>query len=131
MRRLPSSRMVALSAGFALTIASCQAIEKEEAQSTEQLLAAAGFQIKQADTQQRMAHLETLTQRKLVPHDQNGQLRYVYADAEGCKCLYVGDEKEYDEYQKLAEQQRIADEEQEMATMSVGGPMDWEMWGPW
>jgi hypothetical protein len=131
MWKRPSSKVVAFSAGLGLVLASCQAIEKEEAQSTEQLLAAAGFQIKDADTPQRMAHLETLTQRKLVPHDQNGQVRYVYADAEGCKCLYVGDEKEYDAYQKLAAQQRTADEEQEEATMSMGGPMDWGMWGPW
>lgn len=126
-----SWRVLASSAALALTLAGCQALEQEEAKSTEQLLAAANFQIKQADTPQRMTHLETLTQRKLVPHDQDGQIRYVYADADGCKCLYVGDEADYDAYQKLAAQQRIADEEQEAATLSVGGPMDWGMWGPW
>jgi hypothetical protein len=126
-----SSRLVALSGGLALLLASCQAMQKEEAKSTEQLLAAAGFQIRQADTPARMTHLETLTQRKLVPHDQDGQMRYVYADALDCKCLYVGDEAEYDAYQKLAAQQRIADEEEEAATMNMDAGMDWGLWGPW
>jgi hypothetical protein len=104
---------------------SCQVIQKEETTLTEQLLAAAGFQMKMADTPERMAHLQTLAQRQVMPHDQNGQTRYVYADAKGCKCLYVGDESQYDEYEKLLEQQRVADQEQQAATL---GMMDWGLW---
>lgn len=116
-----------LVAGLALALMSCQVIQKEEDNLNEELLAAAGFQMKLADTPERMAHLQTLAQRQVMPHDQNGQVRYVYADATGCKCLYVGDEKQYDEYEKLLAQQRVADEEQEAATMGMG-EMDWGLW---
>lgn len=123
-------RVVALAGGLAL-LAGCQAIEEDRAESTEQLLAAAGFQVKLANTPERQSHLKSLTQLKLVPHEQDGQVRYVFADAEGCKCLYAGDEKEYDAFQKLAAQQDIATEQQEAAEMNMNSAMDWGMWGPW
>ena len=113
-----------LTGALVWALAACQAIENEEAQSTEQVLAAAGFHIKQATTPQQIANLEALTQRKMVIHDQDGQTRYVYADAEGCKCVYVGDEKNYDEFQKLSIKQEIAQD-------NLDASMDWGMWGPW
>ena len=76
-----------LTSGLVWLLASCQAVQNQEAQSTEQVLAAAGFQMKEATTPQQLANLEAMTQRKIVIHDQNGQPRYVYADAEGCKCV--------------------------------------------
>ncbi len=117
-------RAVMLSGGLMWLLASCQAIKNEEAQSTEQVLEAAGFHMKEATTPQQLANLEALTQRKIVIHDQNGQTRYVYADADGCKCVYVGSEKNYDEFQKLSIKQEIAQD-------NLDASMDWGMWGPW
>ena len=65
-----------------------------------------------------------MTQREIVIHDQDGQTRYVYADAAGCKCVYVGNEKNYDEFQRLSVKQEIAQE-------NLDASMDWGMWGPW
>jgi hypothetical protein len=113
-----------LTSGILWLLASCQAIENEQAQDTEQVLAAAGFHMKEATTPQQLANLQAMTQRKIVIHDQNGQPRYVYADAEGCKCVYVGGEKNYDEFQKLSVKQ-------EMAQENLDASMDWGMWGPW
>jgi hypothetical protein len=108
----------------ALVLAGCQAIENEGAQSTEQLLAAAGFHMKEATTPQQLANLEAMTQRKIVIHDQNGKPRYIYADAEGCKCVYGGSEKNYDEFQRLSVNQETAQD-------NLDASMDWGMWGPW
>jgi hypothetical protein len=108
----------------AMVLAGCQAIENEEAQSTEQVLAAAGFQMKEATTPAQLANLQAMTQRKVVIHQQDGQPRYVYADAQDCKCVYVGDQRNYDEYQKLSVKQEIAEE-------NLDASMDWGMWGPW
>jgi hypothetical protein len=116
-------KVVALSGCLAL-LGSCQAIEKSEAEDTEQLLAAAGFQMKEATTPEQMANVEKLTQRKVVMHDQDGQPRYVYADAENCKCVYVGGEKNYDEYQNLSVKQQTAE-------MNQAASMNWGAWGPW
>jgi hypothetical protein len=123
IRRRAARAVVALS-GLALALASCQAIENQEAESTEQVLAAAGFHMKEASTPAQLANLEAMAQRKIVIHDQDGQPRYVYADAQDCKCVYVGNEKNYDEYQKLSVKQEIAQE-------NLDASLDWGMWGPW
>jgi hypothetical protein len=124
MTKSRALRAAVLTAGLVLVLTGCQAIGNEEAQSTEQVLAAAGFHMKEATTPQQVANLKALTQRKLVIHDQDGQTRYVYADADGCKCVYVGSEKNYDEFQKLSIKQEIAQD-------NLDASMDWGMWGPW
>src|SRR5262245_2133082 len=86
MTKRRALRAGVLTAGLGLVLAGCQAIGNEEAQSTEQVLAAAGFHMKEATTPQQLANLKAMTQRKIVIQDQNGEARYVYADAEGCKC---------------------------------------------
>ena len=108
---------------LALMLGGCATIEKDNASDTEQLLAAAGFQMKLADTPEKLANLQTLTQRKVVPHDQDGNVRYVYADAEFCECLYVGNQAAYQRYEKMAVEKNIAE-------MNEDAAMNWGMWGP-
>jgi len=67
-----------------------------------------GFKMKPAVTPERRAHLNTLTQLKVVPHDRNGKVYYVYSDAEFCKCLYAGNQEAYQRYENLAVKQNIA-----------------------
>ena len=117
-------RAAAALSGLMLAVAGCQAIESEEAEDTEQLLAAAGFHMKEASTPEQLANLQAMTQRTIVLQEQNGQTRYVYADAEDCKCVYVGNERNYDEYQRLSLREEIAED-------NLDASMDWDMWGPW
>ena len=128
--------------GFAL--AGCAFLEEQQALSTEQMLSAAGFIMKVADTPKKLAHLQTLTQRKVVAHQRNGKNYYVYANAYQ-KCMYVGDEKAYQKYQNLKFQKQIADENRDaaaenraaaetsqMAAMeNENAAMNWGMWGPY
>jgi hypothetical protein len=108
--------------GIALT--GCAAMQKSDSIENERMLAAAGFQMKFADTPEKLAHLKTLPQRKLAPSTKEGVTHFMYADAEYCKCLYVGSEKAYQRYQKMAEKKQIA----EMNEMSS---MNWGVWGAW
>ena len=117
-------------ASLGIVMGGCKMIEKRNARDTEQLLSAAGFKMKLADTPEKTAHLETLTQRKLVPHEQDDETYYVYADDLECQCVYVGNEKAYQEYQKLAVKQEIADEQAMAASMNEGAAMNWGLWGP-
>jgi hypothetical protein len=119
-----AARVAMLTGGLLWVLASCQAIEREQAQDTEQVLAAAGFHMKEATTPEQVANLKAMTQRKIVIHDQDGHTRYVYADAGGCRCAYVGSEKNYDEFQRLSIKQEIAQD-------NLDASMDWGMWGPW
>jgi hypothetical protein len=128
-RQVHAAMTVVFGGVVALTLAGCAS---QEAKSTEQLLAAADFQVRYADTPQKLAKLEALTQRKLVAHQTaGGGVRYVYADAAGCKCVYAGDEKAYQEYQRLRVQENIAGEQEMTAEMNRDAAMDWGLWRPW
>ncbi len=118
-------QLVVIISIFALSMLSgCATIEKSNAKSTEQRLSVAGFTMKLADTPEKLAHLKTLTQRKVVPHDRDGKTHFVYADALYCECLYVGNEEAYQRYEKMVFQQNIAN-------MNMDASMNWGMWGPW
>jgi hypothetical protein len=95
----------------------------------EALMVKAGFQVKRADTPERLAHLKTLTPLKIVKHERDGKAYYVFADPEGCQCVYVGDEAAYQRYQKLAHDSQLA-AEQRLAESSKGGDMRWGVWDP-
>ena len=104
---------VALSA--AVTLTGCAAIQRSEARSTGQLLAVAGFEMRPADTAERLQHLAALPPYRLKSHAKDGKVVYTYADPGVCRYLYVGGSKEYSKYQRLKASQ-----------------MDWDTWGgPW
>jgi hypothetical protein len=118
-------------AALGLSLTGCAAIRAHQTAETEQVLAAAGFQMKPADTPAKLAHLQTLTPRKVVRYTRDGQVHYVYADPETCTCLYVGDEQRYQKYQKLSLQKQIADEQMSAAQDNLDASMSWGAWGPW
>ena len=120
---------VALAIAGLLAVAGCAS---RIAMDTERTLAAAGFHMKLADTPEKLAHLQTLEpQRRLVPHSQDGETRYVWADAKYCKCLYAGSEQAYQRYQNLAIQQKLANEQMEAAEANEDASMNWDMYGEW
>jgi hypothetical protein len=115
-----------------VVLAGCAAMRQERARDKENMLSAAGFQMKPADTPKRVAHLQTLTPLKLLPYTRrDGKLLYVYADPKGCNCLYVGDESAYQRYRALEQQQKIAQEQMVTAQMNADAAMDWGLWGPY
>ncbi len=116
-------KMIAtLSVGLLLT--GCAAIEKSDAMDTERLLSAAGFKMKFANTPEKLANITAMTQRTVVPHDKNGTVYYAYADAEFCICIYLGAEKNYQQYEKIAVERNIAQ-------MNENAAVNWNAWGAW
>ena len=89
----------------------CATLQATLTQSTEQMLAAAGFQAQAADTPERVAELQSLPARQLVRRPQHGAVSYKFADPAGCHCVYLGGEREYQEYQRLRVEQGRADED--------------------
>ena len=113
-------------------LAGCAAMREEHTREKENMLAAAGFQMKPADTPKRVAHLQMLTPLKLLPYTRtDGKLLYVYANPKGCNCLYVGDETAYQRYRALEQQQKVAQEQMVTAQMNADAAMDWGLWGPY
>jgi hypothetical protein len=112
----------------------CAAIRKDEAQQDENLLVAAGFKAKPADTPAKLAQLKALPPLKMEMRSKDGQTGYSYADPYNCKCLYVGGPSQYQEYRKLAVKQQIAMDQMEAADAEEDASLDWGMWGgfgPW
>jgi hypothetical protein len=110
-------------------LASCAMMSAQQAKDTEQLLAAAGFKMTLANTPAKMAHLKTLTQNKIVPHQKDGVAYYIYADATNCQCFYWGQEQAYQKFQELQVQQNLAAEDRMSAEMNEEEAMDWDTMG--
>ena len=94
MSRSATAITLALLGGL-LTLSGCASVRQKEAADTGGLLTAAGFQQRLADSPERLAHLRTMPPLKLVARNKDGQVIYTFADAERCRCLYVGGAKEY------------------------------------
>jgi hypothetical protein len=130
-KRIAWLRSIVVITALGMVLAGCAFIQKSDATDTEQMLAAAGFNMKLADTPAKAAHLQTLTQRKLVSHERAGKVYFVYADADYCKCLYVGNQENYQRYNSMSVNKNIAEMNENAADMNEDALMDWGMWGPW
>ncbi len=87
------------------------------ASSTEPLLSAAGFRIQAPDTAKQREIYDKLPPYKLQRGTHKGKIFYAYKD-EKAGIAYVGGEKEYQKYQQLAIQRRIARDQYEAAQMT-------------
>ena len=118
----------AVMAAAAVLLAGC-ATEQQIVAGQENMLAAAGFVARPADTPERQTNLKTLPPHKFIFQSRNGKMVYVYSDPTVCDCLYIGSEQAYQKYRQLALQKQIADENLQAAQMNMGN-MQWGAWGP-
>ena len=107
-----------------VSLVGCATIENSNATSNEESLAAAGFNVKYADTPSKLAHIKSMQQRTILSHIKNSKVYYAYADAEFCECLYIGSELNFQAYQKLTIEQRTAE-------MNCEAAENWNSWGGW
>ena len=108
-------------------------------------LAAAGFLVRPADTAERQTLLARLPEHKFVQRVKDDKVHYVYADASVCKCLYVGSEAAYGQYQKnkqskaqikelerdMKHRNNAAEDDDFNAQVYSDPAYNWEAWGPW
>ena len=94
----------------------------------ENMLTAAGFKMVPADTPARQAHLNSLPKDKITPVQRNGKMYYTFPDPKQ-NVLYVGQQPEYEQYQKMRLQKQMANEQLETAQMNQENA--WDAWGPW
>jgi hypothetical protein len=108
----------------------CAAIERQDALDTEKLLAQAGFQERPAASAERPQDLASLPRAQMVIDRESSGTVYTYADAQNCRCTYVGDSKAYDEFRRLALSETIA---RDMNTeyMNPALVMTWGVWDAW
>ena len=118
----------------------CAVIQQPHAYQTETTLAESGFRQKLANTPVKLDKLKKLPQRKLILREHRGTNYYVFANAHQ-KCLFIGNEKAYQNYQKTEIQKQIANNNLSAnskynAAASAGRveAFDWaigDMWVPW
>jgi hypothetical protein len=85
------------------------------AQSQEDLLNAAGFTLRVANTPQTSAYLKTLPPQQIVQHQYKGTTMYLVRTDQNAKACYVGDAAAYQRYQNLAAQAEMAASQRNVA----------------
>src|SRR5262249_26930957 len=108
MRRSTLNRTRLLLAVAALVAAGCATIQRLEATDTERMLTAAGFHVLPADTPERQNDLRSTPPHRIVSRTKDGNVEYIYADPDNCRCLYIGGDKQYSEYEALRVKREIA-----------------------
>lgn len=94
-------------------------------------LSAAGFTRLQADTPQKMAKLRALPQDTIVYAQRKRGNAYIFADAAGCGCAFVGGEAAYQQYQQIRAANNIAQMQETTALLNAEAAEDWGgAWGP-
>ena len=117
-----------------VVVSACASFQTQHVHDTEDMLAAAGFKMKLADTPAKLAHLQTMPQHTLRPLQRNDKVYYAYADADGCKCLYLGSQAAYRSYEQIAlEAREVREEKQAAVTNEDAAIIDydasWDAWG--
>lgn len=102
------------------------------AQEKEGQLAAAGFVRQQADTPQKVAKLQALPQNTIVYAQRKRGNVYIYADAAGCNCAFIGNDAAYQQYQQIRAANNIAQMQETTALLNQEAALDWGgAWGPY
>jgi hypothetical protein len=152
-RATVSLGLIFLVAAFSAALLGCGSIKsppsptpEQQAEEVEPMLSAAGFRMLPADTQERQQQLASLVPLTVDYYiGKTGTLHYYMADPTFCKCMYVGTEENYQQYEKLklneqfqakegevsrenleAQQMEVMDEQEEMFNpygMGLVGPM--------
>jgi hypothetical protein len=113
-------------AGLTLAVAGC-ATPQQQVSQKEDLLAAAGFQVRPADSPHRVAAMRRLPPNKFVMKVVSGNPVYLYADPLDCDCVYFGTQRNWDAYKQEMFAKQLANEAQMTAILNQE---EWD-WGPW
>ena len=133
MKRHILHRALVISTTLGLLSFGCAAKKAQIAMNTERMLRTAGFEIKIADTPEKMERLKGLAQRKIVPYPHEGKMLYLYADAASCKCVYVGTPEAYQRYVEYQVAQGIAENNARAAQANAAAttPYNAGVWHVW
>src|SRR4051794_23608028 len=85
---------------LALLLSACTSpVDKAEQQ--EDMLTRAGFQHRTADATRKIAFMKALPPHKFITKMINGKPAYLYSDPLVCRCVYFGNEDNWNRYQKI------------------------------
>ena len=89
--------LVILAPGLIIAFAGCSGAPVNKTLQAEEALAAAGFQLKMADTPAKVERISRIAQKKVVRAMIKDREVYFWADAAGCRCYYRGTRQNYEQ----------------------------------
>ena len=101
-----------------------------QTQSKEDMLIAAGFKTVVPKTAAQQQKLQALPPDKVAMVQKAGKTYYVFPDVANNRAL-VGGPKQYQAYQQLRLQNKLAEENLESAEIYQDASMNWGGWGGW
>ena len=105
---------------FAL-IFGCARTQKMSPLQMDELLVRAGFELRTADTPNKLNFIKSLPLKKVVAKKQNGKLHYLYVvDTSSCKCMYVGNGQNYQRLRQMIKDHQM---EEKVATTRYSDPV--------
>ena len=95
IKRIQALVMLAAEIFFAFT--GCTTAPVNKTLQAEKALAAAGFQLKMADTPKKVERISRIPQKRVVRAMLKDREVYLWADAASCRCYYVGKRQNYEQ----------------------------------
>jgi len=94
------------------------------------MLAASGFKTITPKTAAQQQKLQQLPPGKVTMIQKKGKTCYIFPDP-AHNLAYVGGPKQYQQYQQLRTDNKLAKESLETADMYQDAEMQWSVWGGW
>jgi hypothetical protein len=126
----PAKSPLALVVAIAIAIAGCATSSQTSTQNKESMLVASGFKTITPKTAAQKQKLQNLPPGKVTMVQKKGKTYYIFPDPAQNQA-YVGGPKEYQEYQQLRAEKKLANENLETAEMYQDAEMNWGGWGGW
>ena len=99
-------------------------------QNREAMLSASGFKTITPKTAAQKQKLQNLPQGKVTMIQKKGKTYYIFPDP-AHNLAYVGGPNQYQQYQQLRIDNKLAKESLESADMYQDAEMQWSLWGGW
>ena len=120
-------KMISVIALLALTVGCATTTST---QNRESMLVAAGFKAVTPKTPAQQQKLQNLPPGKVTMINKKGKTYYIFPDPAQNRA-YVGGPNEYQAYQQLRAEKKLANENLETAEMYQDPMMGWGAWGGW
>jgi hypothetical protein len=129
MKSLRHFLLATIAVGFTVLLLGC-ASTQTSMQNKESMLAASGFKTITPKTAAQQQKLQNLPQGKVTMIQKKGKTYYIFPDP-AHNLAYVGGPNQYQQYQQLRADNRLAKESLETADMYQDSEMQWSVWGGW
>jgi hypothetical protein len=129
MKPLRHILLATITAACTAMLVSC-ASTQTSTQNKESMLVASGFKVITPKTPAQQQKLQNLPPGKVTMIQKGKKTYYIFPDPVQNKA-YVGGPKEYQAYQQLRAENKLANEDLETAEMYQDAEMQWSLWGGW